>query len=119
MAKKPEVVKLKLGERLRESHRQATSMSLPLAVHHKLDVLAAKAEDAEATRAELVGMLIAHASEDVEWLEAAIMKYRKMTVGDVIKPDAPDQLDTTSPDSNVISIEKHGPGRRAATSKSA
>jgi hypothetical protein len=115
MAKKPEVVKLKLSERLRESHRQATSMSLPLAVHHKLDVLAAKAEDAEATRAEIVGMLIAVAGEDVEGLEHAIMRYRKMTVGDVIKPDAPDEIDVTTPASNVVSIEKHGPGRRAGS----
>jgi len=118
MAKKPEVVQLKLGERLRESHRQATSMSLPLAVHHKLDVLAERAEDAEATRAEIVGMLIAQASEDVAWLEGAIMGYRKMTVGDVIKPDEPDELGEVPADSNVVSIEKHGPGRRAA-SKSA
>lgn len=118
MAKKPEVVQLSLGERLRESHRQATSMSLPLAVHHKLDVLAEKAEDAEATRAEVVGMLIATASEDTEWLEGQIMRYRKMTVGQVITPDEPTQADEAPDGSNVISIEKHGPGRRAS-SKSA
>lgn len=115
MSKKPQTVVLSRGERLRESKRQATSMSLPLAVHHRLELLTEGASDVEATRAEIIGMLIATSPLNSEQLERAILRYRKMTVGDVV-PDQPtpaiEPLDLP-PGENVISIEKRGPGRPA------
>lgn len=90
-------------------------MSLPLAVHHRLELLAEAAADVEATRAEIIGMLIATATLDPSQLEQAILRYRKMTVGDVV-PDRPTPAIeplALAPDENVISIEKRGPGRPA------
>ena len=103
MAGQRPIVRLQLEERLKQSERQATSMSLPVAIHHRLDLLAEAAEDVAATRAEIVGMLIANASLDAEGLENSILRYRKLTVGDVI----PDEGDGH----NVISIRRRGPGR--------
>jgi hypothetical protein len=113
MAKR-EVVVLSSGERLRDSKRQPTSMSLPLAVHHRLDLLAESGADVGATRADIVGALIADASLDPEWVERAIVHYRKLTVGEVI-PDEPSGVRETparAAEGNVISIERRGPGRR-------
>jgi hypothetical protein len=113
MAKR-EVVVLSSGERLRESKRQPTSMSLPLAVHHRLDLLAESGADVGATRADIVGMLIAQAALDPELVERAILRYRKLTVGDVI-PDEPTtgrEAHEAGTEDNVISIERPGPGRR-------
>src|SRR5215217_8681458 len=106
MAKR-EVVVLSRGERLRDSKRQPTSMALPLAVHHRLDLLSESAEDVGATRADLVGMLIAEADLDTEELERAILRYRKLTVGDVIPddPSAGREPAETATDDNVISIQ--------------
>ena len=102
-------------EALRESERPATSMSLPLAVHHRLDLLAEGASYADATRAEIVGMLICDASLDVEELERAVLRYRKLKVGDVIpeKPEETSEPPALTTADNVVSIKKRGPGRRA------
>jgi hypothetical protein len=81
-------VELARWERLRESPRQATSMSLPLAVHHRLDRLARMAEDVNASRAEIVAMLISEARLDVDELESRVLAYRKLKVGDVVPADA-------------------------------
>lgn len=115
MAQKPEIVRLSRSERLRKSRPQGTSMSLPLAVHHRLDLLAQEAADVDATRAEIVAMLICEAPMDSEFLERAILNYRKLTVGDVVPPeeDAPKPLPLDR--DNVVSIRRHGPGRRSAS----
>lgn len=114
MSNQSEVVVIPRSERLRDSRRQATSMALPLAVNHRLDLLVECAEDAHATRAEVIGTLIARAALDPEELEGAVLSYRKMKVGDVI-PDAdkpPVEVEETAEVDNVVSIVKHGPGRR-------
>ncbi|MGN6201181.1 MAG: hypothetical protein ACTHNY_02095 [Solirubrobacterales bacterium] len=103
MAGQRPLVRLQLEELLKQSERRATSMLLPVAIHHRLDLLAEAAEDVAATRAEIVGMLIADASLDADRLEQAILRYRKLAVGDVI----PDEGDGH----NVISIRRRGPGR--------
>jgi hypothetical protein len=112
-----ELVVLSRGERLRDSRRQGTSMTLPLAVHHRLDLLTEAAEDTEPTRAEIIGMLISFAELDTERLERDVLRYRKLKVGDVV----PDELDSESEPEphdireldNVVSIRKRGPGRPA------
>jgi hypothetical protein len=112
MAKR-EVVVLSSGERLRDSKRQPTSMSLPLAVHHRLDLLAEAGTDAGATRADVLGMLIAEADLDPETVERSILRYRKLKVGDVLPEQAERSEPTERPaEDNVISIERPGPGRR-------
>jgi hypothetical protein len=112
MGKEQEVVLLSREERLRDSKRQATSMSLPLAVHHRLDLLAEAAEDAGATRAEIVGMLIAGVPLDTDELEQSVLRYRKLKVGDVIPEKQPELGEPGEPEAdNVISIARRGPGR--------
>jgi hypothetical protein len=112
MARKQEVVVLSREERLRDSKRQSTSMSLPFAVHHRLDLLAEAAEDAGASRAEIVGMLIAGVPLDTDELEQGVLRYRKLKVGDVIPEEQPEPGETEKPEAdNVISIARRGPGR--------
>jgi len=113
MAKKSKTIELKAHERLRESRTQATSMTLPLAVHRKLEMLADLAQDVGASRADIIGTLIAEA-ELSESLEGRILAYKKLTVGDVLGPDEPGDRAAD----NVISIEKHGPGRPRRSSAS-
>ena len=87
-------------------------MSLPLAVHHRLDLLAELATDVGATRAEIVAMLICDAPMDVDALERATLAYRKLTVGDVIPPEEDQPPETQLQDAdNVVSIHRRGPGR--------
>lgn len=109
MSKKSKTVELNLDERLRDSRPQATSMNLPLPVHRKLELLADLATDIGASRADVIGTLIAEADLD-ESLEGRILAYKKLTVRDVLKPDEPLA-------DNVVSIETRGPGRprRGAT----
>jgi hypothetical protein len=112
MAREPKVVLLSRNDRLRDSERQSTSMSLPFAVHHRLDLLAEAAEDAGASRAEIVGMLIAGAPLDTDELEQGVLRYRKLKVGDVIPEEEPGLGATEKPEAdNVISIARRGPGR--------
>jgi hypothetical protein len=115
MAKRGRSVVLSRRDLLRDSERQGTSMSLPLAIYHRLDLLTEAAAASAAHRAELIGMLIANAPLDPEWLEQRLLEYRKATVGDVIpdegastRPAAPDD----GPD-NVVAIEPRSPGRPA------
>lgn len=112
MSKEQAKVRLQLGERLRESERAATSMSLPIAIHHRLDRLGEDAKDIDATRAEIIGMLIAAAEFDEDDLESAILRYRKLKVGDVIPRDEVGEGD------NVISIKRRSPGRPAKSGNS-
>lgn len=87
-------------------------MSLPLAIHHRLDRLATLADDVGASRAEIVGMLVANADLDVAELEMAVLRYRKLKVGDVLPPEEhlerPSHLDGAD---NVVAIKRRGPGR--------
>ena len=87
---------------LREAERQATSMALPTPVHHRLDELVQLAGAANTNRAEIVAMLIAEAVRDTEDLEQRVLRYRKLTVGDVMAPTEGDD----------VVIDLHGPGRR-------
>jgi hypothetical protein len=107
MSKARAIIRLSLDERLRESERSATSMSLPAALVHRLNLLADEAKDIDATRSEIIGMLLAQAELGNENLELDILRYRKLKVADVV-PAA----EKTSSD-NVISISPRGPGRPA------
>jgi hypothetical protein len=112
MKKKPETVTLTLDELLRDSKRQATSMSLPLAVHHRLDVLAERGAPAGATRADIIGMLIAQADLDQDSVVDGLVAYRKMTVREVV-PEASRQpaAGDTGDGANVIELPVRHPGR--------
>jgi hypothetical protein len=87
-------------------------MSLPLAVHHRLDVLTDLATDASATRSEMIGMLIATAELEAGELEQRILAYRKMTVGDVV-PATPDGPHDQGDNDNVVTLPLPRPGRPA------
>jgi len=110
MATRPRTITLSLDQRLRDSQRQATSMSLPLAVLHRLDLLAGAAADANATRAEIIGMLISEAAVDTEELEKQVLAYRKKSVRQVIPPKSDDrQIKVVG--QNVVELPVRTPGR--------
>jgi hypothetical protein len=113
--KKPVV--LTRGERLRDSAKQGTSVTLPLAIYHRLDLIAEFAEAAGATRAEIIGMLIADAELDESALEQAVIRYRKLKVGDVI-PEEPEQEPEVADAANVVSIRPRSPGRPPVSEQS-
>ena len=112
MKKKPETILITLDELLRDSKRQSTSMSLPLAIHHRLDVLAERGAPAGATRADIIGMLIAHANLDPDRIVDSLIAYRKMTVRGVVPAfsDEPTEGDTAD-GANVIELPVRHPGR--------
>jgi hypothetical protein len=112
MSKRPETVTLALDELLRDSKRQATSMSLPLAVHHRLDVLAERGMPAGATRADIIGMLIVQADLNQDSVIEGLVAYRKMTVREVV-PEVPGQptAGDTGDGAEVIELPVRGPGR--------
>lgn len=107
MKKPPKTVSLHLDESLDDSPRQATSMSLPVAVSYKLDFLAELAKTLRTSRGELISMLIDAAPEKAEDLERALLAYRRKTVRDALpaRPDRP------SEDENVIDLPVRHPGR--------
>jgi hypothetical protein len=112
MRKKPKTVKITLDELLRDSKRQSTSMSMPLAVHHRLDVLAERGAPAGATRADIISMLIARANLDPDSIVDGLVAYRKMTVREVVpdiarEPAAGD----TGDEADVIELPVRHPGR--------
>ena len=85
-------------------------MSLPLAVLHRLDLLAEAAADASATRAEIIGMLISEAAVDSDELETRILAYRKKSVRQVIAPK-PEDRQIKVADLNVVDLPVRTPGR--------
>jgi hypothetical protein len=99
-------VSLQLDDRLRDSPMQTTTLSVPIAIHHRLDELADLATDVRASRAELVAMLIGEAALDTPALEELVLKYRRMRVRDVI----PRSVDR-SENENVITLPIRQPGR--------
>jgi hypothetical protein len=101
----PEIVKLRRDERLRDSKFQATSMSLPLAIHRRLDLLAELMRDLNPSRADIIGMLIAEAELDEERLEERLFAYKKLKVDDVV-PHTDDRGGE-----NVVAFPKRRPGR--------
>jgi hypothetical protein len=107
MSKAISTVTLSLDELLRDSKRQATSMALPLAVHHRLDVIAESAVAVSATRAEIIGMLIADTYLHPIELEQRIVAYRKKTVGDVV----PSTSGEHGADGNVVTLPVRHAGR--------
>jgi hypothetical protein len=84
-------------------------MSLPVVVHHRLDVLAELAAATSATRAEIIGMLISGRDLDVNQLEVDILDYRKKTVGQVMPPRGGESVDPK--DDNVVEFQVRRPGR--------
>ena len=112
MPKKPEIVELDLQENLFDSRRQATSMSLPQAVHYRLDILAELAKKTGASRAEIVGVLIADADLVPVEIEKQVMEYRNKLVGDVVPHEpVPEPGEAGEKHGNVFAFEKRGPGR--------
>jgi predicted DNA-binding protein len=117
--RRPEIVELDLDQELFESRREATSMQLPLAVHHRLDVLAERAKKTAASRAEIIGMLIAEADFSASAIEARISHYRNLSVRDVIPgmSDLPQDealaegAEAVPGRGNVFAFERRGPGR--------
>lgn len=116
MAERPEPVTVQLDERVRDSRRRATSLMLPLAVHHRLDLLAELAADVNASRAELIAMLISEADLDGPTLERLVLAYRKKTVGDVVPPQAGASGEEQA--ENVVELQPRPVGRPPARSSS-
>jgi len=106
MANERESIRFLPNQPLRDAQRQATSMSLPLPVLGRLALIADLAADVSATRAEIVGMLIANADLEVEQLEREIVDYRKKTVGAVLPPVGDHEID-----GNVIQMAAPRRGR--------
>ncbi len=96
-----------LSQRVRESVRQTTSMSLPAPIHFRLDELVRLASDVNSSRAELIAMLIASAPLAANELEDRILAYRRLTAGEVM----PNLLAAETEDDTVV-VPLHGPGRR-------
>jgi hypothetical protein len=109
MSENPGIVRLAAGELVRKSEKRATSMSLPVVVHHRLDALAELAEPLGASRAEIIGMLISTTDFDAERLEADIVAYRRMTVGRLLPPDT--GAPTSPEDDKVVELPMRRPGR--------
>lgn len=107
--RKSPTVTLSLDERLIDSQRRATSMSLPAAVLRRLDLLAELAKAANASRAEIIGMLIAEAGLDKQ-LAHRILAYREKTVGEVI-PEQQEPSNPGSGDEKVVTFPMRPPGR--------
>jgi hypothetical protein len=110
MDSSPNTITLRRDERLRDSKRQATSMSLPLAIHHRLDLLADASADVNANRAELIAMLIAESDLNPDDVEKRVLAYRKMSVGDVV-PDEKPELIRPKDAGNVVKLPVRRPGR--------
>ncbi len=107
MKKPPKTVSLNLDELLADSPRQATSLSLPMAVSYKLDHLAELAKAANTSRGEIIAMLVDAAPEEGEDLERALLAYRRKSV----RASLPARLDRPSEDDNVIDLPVRNPGR--------
>jgi hypothetical protein len=105
-----QIVSVRLDQRLRDSTKTATSMSLPAAVHYRLDLLAEKAGNMNPSRAELVAMLIAEAELDEDSLEQRLLAYRKMTVGQILSQDEAPAAER-SEGGKVINLPLRAPGR--------
>jgi hypothetical protein len=116
MPKRRTTVELNRDELLRESERQGTSLSMPLAIYHRLHLLSDLAAGANASRAEIIGMLIAKAELDPAQLEQGLLAYRHMTVDDVV-PDQTSKEDVAPGHGNVVSIERRSPGRPAGSNR--
>lgn len=84
-------------------------MSLPLAIHHRLDVVVEQAQDVNPSRADIIGMLLSEADPYDPGLEARILAYKKLQVGEVL-PHSPDEPDE-NPAKNVYPFPKRQPGR--------
>src|ERR1700733_9683814 len=109
MSEDAAIDRLVMSELVRKSEKRATSVGLPVVIHHRLDVLAQSGEVIAASRAEIIGMLISKADFDAKRLSADIIAYREKTVGEVIPPDigAP----ASSEDDNVVELRRRRPGR--------
>jgi hypothetical protein len=101
-------IQVLLDDTLPASKQKATSMSLPVAVHHMLDLLAEEATAVKATRAEIVGMLIASTTLSSDQLERELVAYRKMKVRDVLSLRHEPLVEG---DSNVVDLPVRSPGR--------
>jgi hypothetical protein len=84
MTQPPKQVHLNPKELVSESEGKATSMSLPHALHHRLDRLAELAKPARTSRGEIIAMLIADAPEDRKTLVQMLLDYRDLTIEEVL-----------------------------------
>jgi hypothetical protein len=86
--------------------RQSTSMSLPLPVVNRLDLIAERARKARPTRAEIIAALIAAAPLDADELVRLMMDYRDKTVGEVLASEA-----AGTDEAKVVTLLPRAPGR--------
>lgn len=110
MARKPTDIELKSSELVAESEHRTTSMSLPLAIHHRLDVVAESVKGTKASRGEIIAALIAQLSLQRSEVRNLIADYREMTVGDVF-PDEPDKPLGDSDEGKIYKFRPRRPGR--------
>lgn len=109
MPKRPKTVSVTLGDRLHDAPRQATSMSLPVPVHHRLDVIAERLQTVGATRADIVGMLLTEVDvDDDERLVQQWVEYKRMRVRDALPPRPAERA---AGDDNVVELPRRSPGR--------
>jgi hypothetical protein len=109
MSENPAIVRLAPGQLVRKSEKRATSMSLPVVIHHRLDALAELAGASGASRAEIISMLISAREFDAAQLETDIIEYRKKKVLEVMPPDTVEPRDLEA--ENVIELPRRRPGR--------
>jgi hypothetical protein len=110
MAKSKPPIEISLDSLLRDSPRQATSMSLPLALSYRLDAISELLGAVKPSRAEIIGMLIASAKLDADELEHTYIAYRKLRISEVLPESEPtDHLATD--DDKVIHLHPRTPGR--------
>lgn len=85
---------------------------MPLAIYHRLNLLADCAAGANASRAEIIGMLVANADLEPAKLDRDLIAYRYKTVGDVV-PDSEQHDGRSRAVGKVVSIQPRSPGRPA------
>lgn len=110
MAKPKPPIEISLDSLLRDSPRQATSMSLPLALSYRLDAISELLGAVKPSRAEIIGMLIASARLDADELEDAYIAYRKLLIREVLPESEPTDHPVTD-DDKVIHLHPRTPGR--------
>jgi hypothetical protein len=91
-------------ERIVESERWMTSLTLPGPIHQHLDNLietAAKQGAGAVSRQEIIAALICDAPADGPGIKKCLEKYRQAEARDLIRPVK-----------GVVIVRSHGPGRR-------
>jgi hypothetical protein len=110
MTKRPKTVSVSLDDPLHDAPRQPTSLSLPVPVHHRLDVAADKLHTMGASRTDIIGMLVAELDLEDERLVQRWVEYRSKRVRDVL-PSPPVDEGPASQGDNVVDLPVRRPGR--------